>query len=140
MNSHYSRKNKPQSKKTVAVPTKHIKTGFTALQKTIALIGSILSIIVATITITKVLHPNTETKKDKVDHSTSTIVKIIEKDNSSSTVNTDLSHSSSSAIPESSTNTQTSSSSENPAAKTDTSTSTAPTTNTGASTNTSTTP
>ncbi|WP_306693994.1 DUF6556 family protein [Streptococcus didelphis] len=40
-----------------------MKTGLTALQKTVALVGSILSIIVATITITRALHPENGSKK-----------------------------------------------------------------------------
>lgn len=60
MSSHYSRQQKPR--KSGGVPTQHIKTGFTAFQKSIALIGSILSIIVATITITRALQPAPDTK------------------------------------------------------------------------------
>ncbi len=55
MSSRYSRQQKPR--KSGGVPTEHIKTGFTAFQKSIALIGSILSIIVATITISRALQP-----------------------------------------------------------------------------------
>lgn len=92
MTSQYSRKNKRPSKPEI--PTKHIKAGLTTLQKTIALVGSILSIIVATITITRALHPEKETKNDSnTEHSTSTIVKIIEKessDNQSSNSQTEL--------------------------------------------------
>lgn len=83
MSSHYSRQQKP--KKSASIPTKHIKTGFTALQKTIALVGSVLSIVVATITINRALQPsNEQPKNDSSPSSTSTIVKIIEKDSSHS--------------------------------------------------------
>lgn len=81
MSSHYSRQQKPR--KSGGVPTQHIKTGFTAFQKSIALIGSILSIIVATITITRALQPAPDTKTDNTSkESSNTIVKIIEKDSS----------------------------------------------------------
>ncbi|CAN2923845.1 DUF6556 family protein [Streptococcus dysgalactiae] len=81
MSSHYSRQQKPR--KSGGVPTQHIKTGFTAFQKSIALIGSILSIIVATITITRALQPASDTKTDNTSkESSNTIVKIIEKDSS----------------------------------------------------------
>lgn len=82
MSSHYSRQQKP--KKSASIPTKHIKTGFTALQKTIALVGSVLSIVVATITINRALQPSNEQPKNDSSPSTSTIVKIIEKDSSHS--------------------------------------------------------
>ncbi|CAW99484.1 TPA: hypothetical protein TUM56_000273 [Streptococcus equi subsp. zooepidemicus] len=83
MSSHYSRQQKP--KKSASIPTKHIKTGFTALQKTIALVGSVLSIVVATITINRALQPsNEQPKSDSSPSSTSTIVKIIEKESSHS--------------------------------------------------------
>ncbi|MGT2926325.1 DUF6556 family protein [Streptococcus cuniculipharyngis] len=55
MTSQYSRKAK-KDRKSATPPTVHIKTGFSALQKTIALIGSILSIIVASITINNALN------------------------------------------------------------------------------------
>ena len=51
MSQHYSRRQKSSKKDKEQAPSKHIKKGFSALQKTIALIGSILSIIVASITI-----------------------------------------------------------------------------------------
>ncbi|MGT2887460.1 hypothetical protein N1496_01500 [Streptococcus didelphis] len=87
MTSQYSRKNKTKDSNK-AVPTEHIKTGLTALQKTVALVGSILSIIVATITITRALHPENGSKKEDSNTKTSsTIVKIIEKDTSSNTNN-----------------------------------------------------
>lgn len=57
MTKPYSRQNKQRQTKSLK-PSKHIKTGFTALQKTLALIGSILSIIVASITINNALNAN----------------------------------------------------------------------------------
>ncbi|HHK0739259.1 TBC1 domain family member 8B [Streptococcus pyogenes] len=81
MSSRYSRQQKPR--KSGGVPTEHIKTGFTAFQKSIALIGSILSIIVATITITRALQPVPDkTSNDTSKESSNTIVKIIEKESS----------------------------------------------------------
>ncbi|HEP1277061.1 TPA: hypothetical protein VB260_000364 [Streptococcus pyogenes] len=81
MSSRYSRQQKPR--KSGGVPTEHIKTGFTAFQKSIALIGSILSIIVATITITRALQPvSDKTSNDTPKESSNTIVKIIEKESS----------------------------------------------------------
>lgn len=55
MSQHYSRRQKSSKKDKEQAPSKHIKKGFSALQKTIALIGSILSIIVASITINNAL-------------------------------------------------------------------------------------
>ncbi|HGY5359203.1 TPA: DUF6556 family protein [Streptococcus pyogenes] len=79
MSSRYSRQQKPR--KSGGVPTEHIKTGFTAFQKSIALIGSILSIIVATIT--RALQPVPDkTSNDTPKESSNTIVKIIEKESS----------------------------------------------------------
>lgn len=46
------------------VPVKQIKTGFSALQKTIALVGSIMSILVATITINRYLNENSSPKTE----------------------------------------------------------------------------
>ncbi|VHC76441.1 TBC1 domain family member 8B [Streptococcus pyogenes] len=81
MSSRYSRQQKPR--KSGGVPTEHIKTGFTAFQKSIALIGSILSIIVATITISRALQPVPDkTFNDTPKESSNTIVKIIEKESS----------------------------------------------------------
>ncbi|WP_373995543.1 DUF6556 family protein, partial [Streptococcus agalactiae] len=53
MSKGYSRQQKKSTKintDSTQSPAKHIKTGFSALQKTIALVGSVLSIIVASIT------------------------------------------------------------------------------------------
>ncbi|KXT76163.1 DUF6556 family protein [Streptococcus sp. DD12] len=51
MAEHYSRQSKPHQKGTKTAPTQHIAKGFSALQKTIALIGGTLGIITALITI-----------------------------------------------------------------------------------------
>lgn len=75
MTSKYSRQNKYQQKKVE--PTKHIKTGFSALQKTIALIGSILSIIVASLTINNAL--NKQNKTEASETKTTTVIREIEK-------------------------------------------------------------
>ena len=63
--SQYSRKEKVKSQPSA---TEHVKTGFTALQKTVALIGSILSIVVASLTINNAL--NNSKDKDKADNDT----------------------------------------------------------------------
>lgn len=58
MSKGYSRQQKKSTKTntdSTQSPAKHIKTGFSALQKTIALVGSVLSIIVASITITNAI-------------------------------------------------------------------------------------
>ncbi|MFI3887276.1 DUF6556 family protein [Streptococcus parauberis] len=107
MSSNYSRKAKTPNKKSV--PTKHIVTGLSALQKTIALVGGILSIIVATITIMRTLHPeDTNNKDNSADHSSSTIVKIIEKESSKQSDNSQESTDQSSSLPSSSIETDTS--------------------------------
>lgn len=84
MSSYYSRQKKSKTPVKIA-PTKQIKTGLTALQKLTALVGSILSIIVATLTISRYLNPTADNpKSDSSNTPTSTIVKIIEKDSSNS--------------------------------------------------------
>ena len=72
MSQHYSRSQKSSKKDKEQVPSKHIKKGFSAFQKTIALIGSILSIIVASITITNALKGSSSQKP--TDKSTTTVV------------------------------------------------------------------
>lgn len=64
MPSHYSRQDKSRSQNTIR-PTKHIKTGLTAFQKSIAFIGSILSIIVPVSRFTKPYIRN-QTKAQKI--------------------------------------------------------------------------
>ena len=54
MSQHYSRRQKSSTEDKEPTPAKHIKKVF-SLSKTVALIGSILSIIVASITITNAL-------------------------------------------------------------------------------------
>ncbi|TWT12095.1 DUF6556 family protein [Streptococcus sp. sy004] len=71
MTTQYSRKEKQRHAKTIE-PTKHIKTGFTALQKTLALIGSVLSIIVASITINNALNANKT--KPETEQTTTTVI------------------------------------------------------------------
>ena len=72
MSQHYSRRQKSSKKDKEQAPSKHIKKGFSALQKTIALIGSILSIIVASITINNALKGSSSQKP--TDKSTTTVV------------------------------------------------------------------
>ncbi|WP_438477693.1 DUF6556 family protein [Streptococcus pluranimalium] len=72
MSQQYSRKSKQTGQKEKRRPTEHIKYGLTAFQKTLALVGSILSIIVASITITNYLHSKGTSNEDK--SSSSTIV------------------------------------------------------------------
>lgn len=75
MSENYSRRTQKSNRKP---SQEHIQKGFSALQKTIALIGSILSIIVASITIYKATdHPKNDTKSD---NKTATTTVIIEKD------------------------------------------------------------
>ena len=85
MSEHYSRqdKNAKKSSQSLEKPTKHIKTGFSALQKTVALVGSILSIIVASITINNAM--NGSKTKASSDTSTTKTVVIKEKDTNSNT-------------------------------------------------------
>ena len=76
MSQKYSRRQKSSSKNDKsAAPTKHIKTGFSALQKTVALIGSILSIIVASITISNALKGSNSKTTDKSTTTTTVIIK-----------------------------------------------------------------
>ncbi len=72
MSQHYSRRQKTSTEDKEPTPAKHIKKGFSAFQKTVALIGSILSIIVASITITNALKGSSATKP--TDKSTTTVV------------------------------------------------------------------
>ena len=76
MPQHYSRREHLETKKEEksATPTKHIKTGFSALQKTVALVGSILSIIVASITINNALNSSSSSKTKHKSTTTTTVV------------------------------------------------------------------
>ena len=87
MSQHYSRSQKSSKKDKEQAPSKHIKKGFSAFQKTIALIGSILSIIVASITITNALKGSSSQKP--TDKSTATVV--IKEGNKSNNNKTDTS-------------------------------------------------
>ena len=71
MSQHYSRRQKSSTEDKEPTPAKHIKRFF-SLSKTVALIGSILSIIVASITITNALKGSSATKP--TDKSTTTVV------------------------------------------------------------------
>lgn len=117
MSKGYSRQQKKSTKTntdSTQSPAKHIKTGFSALQKTIALVGSVLSIIVASITITNAI--NNHKDSSKTDSSTSKTVIIRESgQNSSNQVSTEkdetrasysqtLENSSASSTPSSSSN------------------------------------
>lgn len=84
------------SSSTVVTKAKH---GFTAVQKLVALLGSILSIIVATITINNSLHKPTKPNNGQT-NSTTTITKIIEKEKTVPTpsINTDKGSSSETVI------------------------------------------
>lgn len=75
MSQNYSRRQKSSQNKTTNTPKKHIKKGFSAFQKTIALIGSILSIIVASITISSALKGSHTKKSDSSTKTTTVIVK-----------------------------------------------------------------
>lgn len=70
MSQNYSRQSKQKPPKERRRPTEHIKTGLTAFQKTLALVGSILSIIVASITITNYLNSRHSDQEDKSPSST----------------------------------------------------------------------
>lgn len=71
MSEKYSRRSQQNESKNGPKPKEHIKHGLSALQKTIALIGSILSIIVASITISKAFG-NNEQKDTNTSQSTTT--------------------------------------------------------------------
>ena len=90
MSQHYSRRQKSSTEDKEPTPAKHIKKGFSAFQKTVALIGSILSIIVASITITNALKGSSATKP--TDKSTTTVV--IKEGNKGNNSKTDTSASS----------------------------------------------
>ena len=70
----YSRKNKHQNEQKPSRKTTshHIKKGFSALQKTIATIASILSIIIASLTIMNLLNNNYIKSKSDTSNSTTT--------------------------------------------------------------------
>ncbi|MFM1544587.1 hypothetical protein D3842_03355 [Streptococcus mutans] len=89
MANNYSRRQQP-TKKTKGTsrkrPTEHIKTGFSALQKSVAIIAGILGIITALITINNYRNSSHNDKKDST--SKTTIIKEKEVDDSNSNNNT----------------------------------------------------
>ena len=78
----YSRSNKNKTKSSKKPTKQHIKTGLSAFQKTIATVASILSIIIASITIMNLTGHKDEKSKTDTSSSTATttIIKEIEKD------------------------------------------------------------
>lgn len=86
MANQYSRRQKTttkSAKKTGKNPKEHIKTGLTALQKTIAITASTLGIITALITI---YNFNSNSKsKDSGTSTKTTIIKEVDSNNSAST-------------------------------------------------------
>ena len=88
MANNYSRRQQP-TKKTKGTsrkrPTEHIKTGFSALQKSVAIIAGILGIITALITINNYRNSSHNDKKDST--SKTTIIKEKEVDDSNSNNN-----------------------------------------------------
>ena len=88
MANNYSRRQQP-TKKTKGTsrkrPTEHIKTGFSALQKSVAIIAGILGIITALITINNYRNSSHNDKKDST--SKTTIIKEKEVDDSNSNSN-----------------------------------------------------
>ena len=81
----YSRSNKNKTKSSKKPTKQHIKTGLSAFQKTIATVASILSIIIASITIMNLTGHKDEKSKTDTSSSTATttIIKEIEKETSS---------------------------------------------------------
>ena len=87
MANNYSRRQQPNKKpkgQNRRRPTEHIKTGFSALQKTVAITAGILGIITALITINNYRNGNSN-KKDTT--SKTTIIKEKEVDNSDASNN-----------------------------------------------------
>ncbi|GGE28187.1 DUF6556 family protein [Streptococcus himalayensis] len=84
---HYSRKQKKSE--THLLPKKQdIAQGFTTLQKTIALIGSILSLITASITIHNALNKDKEKSDSEPKIEQQTVIREIEKEVSTPTLET----------------------------------------------------
>lgn len=84
MSQSYSRKSKQATSTERRRPSEHLKSGLTAFQKTLAFIGSILSIVVATITITNYVNG----KKTNTDVKSPTSTVIIDRSNGQSETNT----------------------------------------------------
>ena len=79
--SNYSRQNKKTNKDSQesGKASHHIKKGLSAFQKTLTLIGSMLGIITATITISNAMKSNEQKKADTSPVTQTTIIKEIQK-------------------------------------------------------------
>ena len=80
--SNYSRQNKKTNKDSLesGKASHHIKKGLSAFQKTLTLIGSMLGIITATITISNAMKSNEQKKADTSPVTQTTIIKEIQKE------------------------------------------------------------
>lgn len=80
--SNYSRQNKKTNKDSQesGKASHHIKKGLSAFQKTLTLIGSMLGIITATITISNAMKSNEQKKADTSPVTQTTIIKEIQKE------------------------------------------------------------
>ena len=80
--SNYSRQNKETNKDSqeTGKASHHIKKGLSAFQKTLTLIGSMLGIITATITISNAMKSNEQKKADTSPVTQTTIIKEIQKE------------------------------------------------------------
>jgi hypothetical protein len=80
--SNYSRQNKKTNKDSqeTGKASHHIKKGLSAFQKTLTLIGSMLGIITATITISNSMKSNEQKKADTSPVTQTTIIKEIQKE------------------------------------------------------------
>ena len=80
--SNYSRQNKKTNKDSqeIGKASHHIKKGLSAFQKTLTLIGSMLGIITATITISNAMKSNEQKKADTSPVTQTTIIKEIQKE------------------------------------------------------------
>ncbi|MGT2802519.1 DUF6556 family protein [Streptococcus henryi] len=108
MSQNYSRQNKKKTSKS----NTHIKTGFTAFQKTLAFIGSILSIIVATLTIRNAITGANQNKTNDSSSTGSTTIIIKEKDSNTEASDSNSGYVQDSSIQESSADASTDSSTE----------------------------
>ena len=80
--SNYSRQNKKTNKDSQesGKASHHIKKGLSAFQKTLTLIGSMLGIITATITISNAMKSNEQKKADTSPVTQTTIIKEVQKE------------------------------------------------------------
>ena len=80
--SNYSRQNKKSNKdrQETGKASHHIKKGLSAFQKTLTLIGSMLGIITATITISNAMKSNEQKKADTSPVTQTTIIKEVQKE------------------------------------------------------------